>query len=228
MQYRARLNRCGRLARFRLTDAELLEQVAAGRNGSTEPAFRALVERHGSLVLRICRSVLLDPNDAEDAFQETFLVLLRKAALVRNRASLRSWLHGVAFRTAAGIRSDSARRRANERRAAERSVVAIPERGPDDLSQVLHDEIRRLPARNRDPIVLCYLEGRSCEDAAHHLGWPVGTVKSRLSRGRERLRRRLEHRGVEAPALLGLRLPLPRFRSSKRPSRPRSFPRRVQ
>ena len=181
------------------TDGQLLEQFATDRDEAAELAFSALVERHGPMVMRVCRGVLADPHDAQDAFQATFLVLVRKARSLWVRDSLGPWLHQVAYRTASCARSAIARRRRHERRAAkpEHTVGAEP---TAELERLLHYEIDRLPERYRGPVVLCDLEGRSHEQAARHLGWPVGTVKSRLSRGRERLRNRLLKSGVSPNA----------------------------
>jgi RND family efflux transporter MFP subunit len=186
-----------------LTDGQLLERFATGRGEAAERAFAALVERHGPMVLRVCRGVLADPDDALDAFQATFLVLVRKARALWVQDSLGPWLHQVAYRTACCARSAAERRRRHERRAAE-MAAARPERqengfGPE-FEQAVHAEIARLPESFRVPIVLCDLEGCSHEQAARHLGWPIGTVKSRLSRGRERLRARLLRRGLAPDA----------------------------
>ncbi|MGP0066131.1 MAG: sigma-70 family RNA polymerase sigma factor [Isosphaeraceae bacterium] len=196
-----------------LSDGQLLERIASRRgmgeegNLEVESAFALLIERHGPMVLRVCRSVLRDPHEADDAFQATFLILLRRAASIRKRDSVGPWLHGVAHRVAAGARSAEARRRSHERRWFERRQEAMPPRGVDphefDLSSTIHAELDRLPERYRAPIVLCDLEERSLDEAARQLGWPLGTVKSRLNRGRQRLRDRLVRRGV-APATAGL------------------------
>ncbi len=133
--------------------------------------------------------------------QATFLILVRRAATVRRQDSIGSWLHGVALRVAGCARGSTARRRARERRAAELAPTECSDiRSEVDLAPVLHEELGRLPERYRGVIVLCYLEGLSCEEAAGRLGWPVGTVKSRLARGRERLRVRLIHRGLAPSA----------------------------
>jgi RND family efflux transporter MFP subunit len=183
-----------------LTDGQLLERFATERGEAAELSFAALVERHGPMVLRVCRGVLNDPHDSQDAFQATFLVLVKRARALWVRDSLGPWLHQVAFRTASCARSAAARRRKHERRAA-----ASPEesraQADHELAGVLHEEINRLPDRYQAPVVLCDLEGRTHEQAARHLGWPVGTVKSRLSRGRERLRGRLVRRGVAPSAV---------------------------
>jgi len=186
-----------------LTDGQLLERFARRPAEVAEAAFAALVERHGPMVLRVCRGVLVDPHEAEDAFQATFLVLVRKARALWVRDSLGPWLHQVAYRTASCARSDAARRRRHERRAAEtrRANPADDRVGiVEEWEPMLHEEIDRLPERYRAAVVLCSLEGLTHEQAAQQLGWPVGTVKSRLARGRERLRGRLTRRGL-APAL---------------------------
>jgi RNA polymerase sigma-70 factor (ECF subfamily) len=185
-----------------LGDGQLLERFEARRGEGAELAFAALVERHGPMVLRVCRGVLRDAHAADDAFQATFLVLARRAGSVRKRESVGSWLHGVAYRVARCARAAEARRRAHERRAAEMAARAGGGEGPDDLGPVLHEEIGRLPDRYRAAVVLCDLEGSTYEEAARRLGWPVGTIKSRLARGRARLRARLARRGV-APAAGG-------------------------
>jgi RNA polymerase sigma factor (sigma-70 family) len=179
-----------------LTDGQLLERFTACTGEAAELAFAALVERHGPMVLRVCRSVLREPHDAQDAFQATFLVLVRKAGSIRNRDSLASWLHGVACRTAACANTTAARRRRHERRAAERVMTSVDDGERDDLAPVLHEELDRLPEKYRAPIVLCHLEGLTHEQTAQRLRWPVGTVRSRLARGREQLRGRLIRRGL--------------------------------
>ena len=194
-----------------LTDGQVLERIVAlrgadgGGDTEVESAFALLIERHGLMVLRVCRSVLSDPHDADDAFQATFLVLLRQAGSIRNRESIGPWLHGVARRVALCARSAAARRRTHERRWLDRrqDAASRPDENHFDLSATIHAELGRLPERYRAPIVLCDLEERSLDEAARQLGWPLGTVKSRLNRGRERLRDRLVRRGV-APGTAGL------------------------
>ncbi len=163
-------------------------------------AFTALIERHGPMVLRVCRRVLTDLDDADDAFQATFLVLVQRAGSIRNRDSVASWLHGVAYRTACCARSAAARRRRHERTAAELATSSASVDRPDDPGPVLHEELERLPGRYREPIVLCDLERLTYEQAALRLGCPIGTVQSRLARGREKLRARLLRRTVTASA----------------------------
>ena len=179
-----------------LTDGQLLERFATGGGEAAELAFAALVERHGPMVLRVCRHVLADPNDAEDAFQATFLILVKKARSLWVQDSLGPWLHRVAHRVATRARFSAARLREHEKRAAATRPTLVRERGDwDELLSYLHEEIDRLPERSRMPVVLCDLQGLTHEKAARHLGWPVGTVKSRLARGRELLRGRLSRRG---------------------------------
>src|SRR3954462_9287271 len=155
------------------------------------------------MVLRVCRSVLRDEHEAHDAFQATFLVLVRRAGTLWVRDSLGPWLHQVACRVASCARSAAARRRRSERRAAELAARPALEEARDDLGTVLHEEIGRLPEKDRAAIVLCCLEGLTQEQAARHRGGPIGTVQSRLARGRERLRGRLARRGL-APLAGGL------------------------
>ncbi|MDR3638899.1 MAG: RNA polymerase sigma factor [Isosphaeraceae bacterium] len=179
-----------------LTDGQLLERFAGRSGEAAELAFSALVERHGPMVLRVCRRILSDAHDAEDAFQAVFLVLVRRADSVRSRESVASWLHGVALRVAGAARLAESRRQVLERKAAERMTVAVEgQRGSDELGSVLHDEIGRMPDRYRAAFVLCYLEGRTYDEAAQVLACPVGTIKSRLATARETLRARLTRRG---------------------------------
>jgi len=179
-----------------LTDRELLGRFVTCTEEAAELAFAAIVERHGPMVLRVCQSVLHEPHDAQDAFQATFLVLARKAGSIRNRDSLASWLHGVACRIAACASAATARRRRHERTVAIRATTTVDDGDRDDIAPVLHEELNRLPEKYRTPIVLCHLEGLTHEQTAQQLHWPVGTVRSRLARGREQLRGRLVRRGV--------------------------------
>ena len=177
-----------------LPDAQILERYVAQRD---ELAFTALVQRHGPMVLAVCRSVLEDPNDADDAFQATFLLLARKAKSLWVGDSLGGWLHRVASRIACQMKSDTARRRDRERRAAEKTGERRTSGKPeDDTFRVLHQEIDRLPERYRKPIVLCYLEHMTYQQAASHLRWSEGMTQGRLARGRSLLRARLSRRGV--------------------------------
>jgi RNA polymerase sigma factor (sigma-70 family) len=183
------------------SDARLLEIYLGERDAG---AFAVLVERHGTRVLRVCRQVLGRTPDAEDAFQATFLLLARKAGAIRKRDSLGPWLHGVAHRLAVRARAQAARRRAAEHRAPLRTAEAPAEADVDidELRRVLHEEIDRLPEPLRAPILLCYLDGRTNDEAARRLGCPPSTLKERLARGRERLRVRLARRGLALTALL--------------------------
>jgi RNA polymerase sigma factor (sigma-70 family) len=178
------------------SDADLLERFVAGDREAAELAFSALVARHGPMVLRVCRSVLRDAHEADDAFQATFFVLARRARSIRNGSSLASWLHGVARRVALCARASAWRRRIYEHRAAEQISPFTDGPSWDNTAEVLHAEIQRLPDRFRSAIVLCGLEGLTEGQAAERLGWPIGTVRSRLLRGRERLRSRLTRRGM--------------------------------
>jgi len=183
-----------------LSDGQLLEWFTTRDGEPAELAFAALVERHGPMVLRVCRNLLSDPHDAEDAFQATFLVLVQKARRVWVRDSLAPWLHRVANLVAARARASKRRRREYERRAAESRPALIAGAGDwEGLGAVLHEEIDRLQDRYRLPVVLCHLEGLTHERAARLLGLPVGTLKSRLRRARELLRSRLSRRGLALP-----------------------------
>ncbi|MFI5456593.1 MAG: sigma-70 family RNA polymerase sigma factor [Isosphaerales bacterium] len=196
-----------------LSDRDLLERFASrrGENDETaELAFAALLARHGAMVLRVCRAVLGDRHEAEDAFQATFLVLASRAGSIRRGASVGSWLHGVAWRVSARARSRALRQRRHERRLAEMTTHTTGgewrDPSPDDDSgRVLQEEIGRLPDRFRAAVVLCYLEGLTHETAAEQSGCPVGTIRSRLATARERLRKRLTRRGV-APAAIPMGL----------------------
>jgi RNA polymerase sigma factor (sigma-70 family) len=187
-----------------MPDRDLLARFAAHRD---EDAFAALVRRHGPMVFGVCARVLGDTPDAEDAFQAAFLVLARRGRSVSRPGLLANWLYGVAYRTALKARAGAARRR-----AAERQVSAVTGTDPldeltrRDLRLVLDDELSRLPEKYRVPLVLCYLEGQTHEEAARRLGCPRKTVTTRLARGCERLRTRLTRRGValSAAALAGV------------------------
>ena len=171
---------------------------------AAEAAFAALVARHGPMVLGVCRQLLGDRHHAEDAFQAVFLVLARKARSIRDPDLLGNWLYGVAFRTARQG-ADPARPAApaTRRTAAANRPEACPAALPADRAvlegeqaEALHDEIDRLPASSRLPVVLCYFEGLTLAEAARRLRCPAGTVHSRLARAREKLRCGLIRRGV--------------------------------
>jgi RNA polymerase sigma factor (sigma-70 family) len=179
------------------TDAALLERFFARRD---EAAFAALVRRHGPMVYGVCRRLLRDAHDAEDVFQATFLVLVRKGPAVRLLRSVGNWLYGVARRTALEARRAAARRRVKEAGAMPRSAAEEDTR--DDLREVLDEEMARLPDKLRAPLVLCDLEGKSRKEAARALGWPEGTVASRLASARKALAGRLTRRGLAVPGAL--------------------------
>jgi RNA polymerase sigma factor (sigma-70 family) len=176
------------------TDGWLLERFAVQRD---EAAFAALVQRYGPLVLSACRRVLQHEQDAEDAFQATFLVLARKAPQLCQSKTVGRWLCSVAYRIAKKARCSKVRRQVRE---TELEDIVEPERTPEwvwrDLQHVVHEEIDRLPLVYRQPFVLCCLQGKTNEQAAQQLGCPLGTVLSRLARARARLRSRLSRRGV--------------------------------
>ncbi len=186
-------------------EGQLLERFAAKRDAT---AFETLVSRHGPMVLGTCRRMLADPHDVEDAFQATFLVLARRAGSIRDADRLGPWLHGVARRVAARSRALSARRNARERPGGEDLAVEAPDASEAaELRVVLDEELARLPEKYRAPLVLCYLEGLTHDEAAQHLRWPVGTVRSRLAGGRDRLRARLTRRGLSPSAAVPAVLP---------------------
>jgi RNA polymerase sigma factor (sigma-70 family) len=201
------------------SEGDLLERFVRSHD---ESAFEALVARHGPMVLGVCRQLLHDPNDVDDAFQATFLVLIRKGATLRRYDLVGNWLYGVAFRVAMRARAQAARRMGRfgseatidklsaaegvHRSKSSPTTLMEPETGP-----WLHQEISHLPDKYRTPIVLCYLEGLTHDEAASRIGCPLGTVKGRLSRARDLLRRRLTRRGfaLSSAALASqLRAPL--------------------
>jgi serpin B len=180
------------------SDGELLERFAGRRE---EAAFEALLQRHGPMVWNVCCRVLANASDAEDAFQATFLVLVRKAKSIARRDSVGSWLHGVAYRVSLDARAAAARRRAYERQGAGQAARELPvDTSWAEVRQVLDEELCRLPEKYRAPLVLCYLEGKTNDEAASQLGWTRGTVAGRLSRARDLLRSRLTRRGLTLPA----------------------------
>jgi len=184
-----------------LSDAELLERFAAGRGEAAEAAFAALVERHGKMVLGVCRRVLGNREAAEDAFQATFLVLARKAASIARREQLASWLYGVALRAALEARGRAARQKAREKRYGAMRPVEMPDPFvSSEVRVVLDEELARLPDRYRAAIVLCELEGLSRRRAAAQLGISEGTLSSRLARAKIQLKDRLTRRGLALSA----------------------------
>ncbi len=188
-----------------LSDGQLLERFTSFQD---EAAFATLVQRHGPMVLGVCQRLLNEPHDAEDAFQATFLVLVRKAGTIAQPDLLANWLYGVAYRIAIKARATAARRREHERQAALMPLAdPIPNVAWRELRTVLDAEMNLLPEKYRAPLVLCYLEGLTNEEAARKLGWPTGSMSGRLSRGRELLRKRLIRRGLTLSAgLLALLL----------------------
>ena len=185
----------------RRPDQELLRLFVEERNGV---AFAALVHRHGSMVLGVCRRVLGNIHDAEDAFQTAFMVLAHKASSMREPRLLSSWLHGVALRTAQHSRARDLRRSKHEREAANLSFVRNSEAGDqwNELRERLDAELQALPEKYRAPLVLCYLEGKTHTDAARLLDWPAGSISARVARGRDLLRQRLAGRDRELRACI--------------------------
>lgn len=175
-----------------LPDAGLLDRFAQSRD---ETAFAALVDRHGPMVLAVCRAVLKDEHAAEDAFQAAFLVLAKKANGIRSSETLAAWLSRVAFRIALESRRQSERRRQREARVMSSARVTTGESEHDDIL-ALHEELDRLPERLRVPVVLCHLEGKSYDEAARMLHVPSATIRGRLVRARDRLAARLTRRGI--------------------------------
>jgi RNA polymerase sigma factor (sigma-70 family) len=187
-----------------LSDKDLLGRFFRKRE---DAAFAAIVERHGPLVYGVCRRVLRDANDLDDAFQATFLVLVRKGATLQQPERLANWLFGVAYRTARKIKLRAAARGRFEREAgsAPRALPANHDVGSltlDELRAILDQEISALPEKYALPLALCYLEGQTNAEAAEQLGWPEGSMSRRLSRGRELLKSRLIRRGLELSAVL--------------------------
>jgi membrane fusion protein, heavy metal efflux system len=187
-----------------LSDTQLLERFVRSRD---EAAFEVLVWRHGPMVLAVCRRLLRREQDAEDAFQATFLALVRKAGAIGKREAVAAWLYKVAYRAALRVRGEAAKRPEGSRVEANLLPAPVaPEPGWDDLRPVLDEEVRSLPGAYRLTFILCHLEGKTQAEAAHQLGCPPGTVASRLAWARQRLRTRLARRGVvlSAAALAAL------------------------
>jgi RNA polymerase sigma factor (sigma-70 family) len=184
-----------------LNDEQLLERFTDLSDDSAHEAFETIVRRHGPMVFGVCVRVLRDMHEAEDAFQATFLILARKATSVIPREKVANWLYGVACHTAHEARVRAARRRAREERVARGLHIHTPDEAlHNELRAILDDELSRLPARYRAPIILCELEGLTRQEAAGRLGVPEGTVSSRLARAKARLRDRLARRGLALPA----------------------------
>lgn len=177
-----------------LNDTDLLARFFQDK---VDAAFATIVERHGPLVYGVCRRILADPNDAEDAFQATFLVLVRKGGTLRDPARLSSWLYGVAHRTARKLRAKAMLRTKSERQASQMPTKSDHhDMTYDELQAVLDEEIAQLPEKYALPLILCYLEGKTNAQAAAQLGWPEGSISRRLSRARELLKARLSRRGL--------------------------------
>lgn len=190
-----------RLADLRtLRDDELLARFFQHQQ---DAAFSALFERYGPLVYNVCRRILGDSPDVEDAFQATFLVLVRKGASLRDPGRLANWLYGVAYRSARKVKAQASLRVRSERRASIPSVSAeVRDMTYEELHAILDEEISQLPEKYALPLVLCYLEGKTNAQAAAALGWPDGSMSRRLSRARELLRSRLVRRGLTLSAAL--------------------------
>ena len=189
-----------------MSDRQLLDRFAARQDAAGEAAFAAVVRRHGPMVLGVCNEFLKDRHDAEDAFQAVFLVLARKAHSMRDLDLLGNWLYGVAIRTCRHLHHRLIRRRKHEvavpvvngasgmSSSAEQAVLTR------EQAELLHDEILRLPRAFRLPVILCYLEGLTVHEAARRLGCSHGTIRSRMARAREKLKRGLSRRGIALPA----------------------------
>jgi RNA polymerase sigma factor (sigma-70 family) len=175
------------------TDSELMALYV---NRREDAAFEALVHRHGPMVLGVCRRILRNEADAEDAFQATFLVLVRKAASLRSWDTVSNWLYGVAQKTALKAKAMNFKQRLKERETKRESNDDARAEAWQELQALLDAELSRLPDKYRIPIVLCHLEGKTIKEAAHHLGWPPGTMATRLARGRAQLAKRLTRQGL--------------------------------
>src|SRR5260370_13663447 len=177
-------------------DVKLVERFLAGDEG----AFTALVERHSSLVLAACRKVLGETADVDDVFQATFLALFRDARKIRNRAAIGPWLYGVAHRLAVRARTGAARRQKHERQSVRPEAIAAADLSWREACALLHAALDLLPDRYRLPLLLCYLEGKTRDEAAKELGRSLNTIKQPLEMGRNRLRSRLARRGLALSA----------------------------
>ena len=204
-----------------LSDRQLLERFSNGRDASAEAAFEAIVQRHGPMVLRLCYKLLGNQADAEEAFQATFLVLVKKSRSIRKLDTVGGWLFGVASRVAARAQVERARRRSAEQQGGLRIATAMDSGGDGggdrvELDAAIEAEVLRLPEKYRAVVFLCYWDGLTHEQVADRLGCPLGTVRSRVARARSLLHRRLSRRGLEpvaavmtaaldSPALLNIR-----------------------
>src|SRR5262245_4346161 len=190
-------------------DEELLRRFCADRD---KTAFAVIVRRHGGLVLDVCRAVLRNEADAEDAFQATFVALAADARRVRRPAALAGWLHAVAYRTAGKARRARERRRSHEARVPPRPDSPPPDSTWAEVREAIHEEVNRLPDRYRSAVVLFYLAGRTQDEVARALGLSTPGAKKRLERGRAQLRSALDHRGFGPTAALAataIALPAP-------------------
>ena len=180
-----------------VSDGQLLDRFLDRRDEGAEEAFAMLVRRHGQMVFGVCRRVLSNTHAAEDAFQTTFLVLARKAATITRRETVANWLYGVALRTAKDARARARWQRAREEHVNALRVIHAPGEDPkEDLRLIIDEELARLPARLRAPVLLCELGTLSRQEAAKRLGIPEGTLSSRLARAKNLLRERLIRRGI--------------------------------
>jgi RNA polymerase sigma factor (sigma-70 family) len=187
-----------------LSDAELLDRFLIRWNNVSEDAFKSLLQRHGPMVLSVCSRILRDPQDSEDAFQATFLILATRAQSIRDQGSVASWLHGVALRVASQLRKRTGRRRTEEGRLTEKASQLVDAKATreEDASldhEALHQEVQTLPRKYREVILLCYLQGITHEAAAQQLRCPVSTVGVRLMRARALLKAKLSRRGISRP-----------------------------
>ncbi len=181
------------------SDRQLVERALAAHD---EVAFQAILQRHGPMVYRVCWRVLQHAQDAEDAFQATFLVLAQKLYTVRKHASLASWLHGVAHRLALKAKAQAAAQRCRERQASLPDALPPDEVTWGELRVALDFELGQLPDKWRLPLILCYLEGRTQDESAKQLAWSKSTLRRRLEEARTALHRRLSVRGIVLPAAL--------------------------
>ena len=189
-----------------LSDRQLLTRFVTSCD---QTAFEVLVQRYGPMVMGVCRRILGDATDAEDAFQATFLVLVRKARTIARPDLLGNWLYGVAYRIARKARAQKAKRAQQKQPlAAMTSPDPTVEAALHELQAQLDKELEKLPTKYRAPLVLCYLEGMSNREAAQRLGWPIGSISHRLARGREILRQRLQDRHPNASYLVLGALPI--------------------
>jgi RNA polymerase sigma factor (sigma-70 family) len=195
-----------------MTERQLLECFVT----SNDPdAFGALIERHGPMVLAVCRSVLREQHDVEDAFQDTFLILARDAGTITHSETIGPWLRRVALRRAHKAQLQASRRRVRERNRTDSSPEYRTYPSDFSLIPLLREEVSHLPEHYRRPVVLCYLEGKTNQEAAAQLRCPIGTIKGRLTRARQVLRNRLSRRGLD-PRALSLEPPL---EAGRRPMR---------